>query len=55
MLRSNEEMYQEKIVHLENRVGLLRNEVERLMGVEKMVKELEKELERVRLSAPLKP
>jgi hypothetical protein len=42
-------MYQEKIVHLENRVGLLRNEVERLMGVEKRVKELEGGLGREKL------
>ena len=48
-------MYQEKIVHLENRVGLLRNEVERLTGVEKRVKELEGGLEREKLSVQMKP
>ena len=42
-LRSNEEMYQQKIVNLENRVGFLRNEVERLKPLEKRVKELEEE------------
>lgn len=42
-------------MHLENRVGLLRNEVERLAGVEKRVKELEGGLEREKLSVEMKP
>ncbi len=41
-------------MHLENRVGLLRNEVERLAGVEKRVKELEGGLEREKLSVEMK-
>ncbi len=42
-------------MHLENRVELLRNEVERLAGMEKRVKELEGGLGREKLSVEMKP